>query len=487
MAPRSLSPATTPSLPPSSPAAACECSPASSATPSSPRPCGSATTGKAPRRWRSARGDVSALGTYDLQGRLHGGSYDDMAEQACRAYLAEYLTGTNILLTACERRECADLSRRIQGYLLDWGHLQPGRTVQLRDDARAYVGDLIIARQSDNQLPAGETGRTLANGDLLRVDAISAHEVTSERDPITILAPVVRRDDTQLSATETREHALSNADHLGALYAIWHDHCRAEFTARYTSAIREAATAADADEILKDTDALWRTVPAAELAGLDGGQVIRQGIEGRSFTGARSYSAVLDARIRKNVGDLPPKIRKSWAATVQKITDPDLAKYMPRSQLRWTTGNAASASTPQPNARSGPPARSARCPPTPRLAPTGNARPASSAPTARRSVTTTPATLISSFTDHLQACTDQVARVGSVPVIRSCEPMPITAAPFLASFIGAAILLLPELIVLEIPGIVRIERQVKEQAQRQEEIIRLIQNVNMSQRPCPDS
>jgi hypothetical protein len=376
---------------------------------------------------------------------MRRGSYEDMAEQACRAYLAEYLTGTNVLLTAYERRECADLSRRIQGYLLDWGQLRPGATVQLRD-ARAYVGDLIIARENDNQLPAGETGRMLANGDMLRVDAISDHEVTvsrltgydhdtgkrqwsvpfrirssyaaancdlgyaltwytvegrtvsacitlasdartrsglymamtrgqrneiyaypsaqepaestigqgpaadpeiarqlkleadrdgavsavaaGERDPIAILAPAVRRDDIQLSATETREHALSNADHLGSLYAIWHDRCRAEFTDRYTRAIRDSATAADADEILKDTDALWRTVRAAELAGLDGTEVIRQAIEGRPFTGARSHSAVLDARIRKNVGDLPPKIRASWAATVPKITDPDQARYL---------------------------------------------------------------------------------------------------------------------------------------------------------------
>jgi hypothetical protein len=388
-------------------------------------------------------GEVSALGTYDAHGRLHGGSYDDMAEQACRAYLAEYLTGTNVLLTAYERRECADLSRRIQNYLLDWGQLRPGTTAPLRDDASAYIGDLIVARENDNQLPAGEPGRTLANGDLLHVDAISGHELTvsrltgydqetgertwsapfhlrssyaadycdlgyaltwhtvegrtvsvgialandgrtksglyvamtrgqqrnevyaypttnelvgqgtspdpeiarqlnlqaerdgnksaasgDERDPITILAPVIRRDDAQLSATETREQALSNADHLGTLFAIWQEHCRAESAARYTRAIRESASAGDADEILKDTDALWRTVRAAELAGQDGTEIIRQAIEGRSFAGARSHSAVLDARIRKALEDLPPKVRDSWAANLPKFDHPDLARFM---------------------------------------------------------------------------------------------------------------------------------------------------------------
>src|SRR5439155_3265522 len=38
-------------------------------------------------------GEVAALAEYDGHGRLHGGSYEEMAEQACRAYLAEYLGG----------------------------------------------------------------------------------------------------------------------------------------------------------------------------------------------------------------------------------------------------------------------------------------------------------------------------------------------------------------------------------------------------------
>jgi hypothetical protein len=82
-------------------------------------------------------GEVSALGGYAGHGRLHGGSYEEMAEQACRAYLAEYLTGTDVVLTAFEHRECLDLSRRIQGYLLDWGQLQTGATTDLREGARA--------------------------------------------------------------------------------------------------------------------------------------------------------------------------------------------------------------------------------------------------------------------------------------------------------------------------------------------------------------
>jgi len=390
-------------------------------------------------------GEVSALGVYDGHGRLHGGSYEEMAEQAARAYLAEYLAGTDVILTAFEHRECADLSRRIQGYLLDWGQLHPGPTTDLREGARAYTGDLIVARRNDNHLDAGEPGRTLANGDLLRVEALGEtnltvsrlirtgqaaaarewsapftisrdyaatnchlgyaltyytvegqtvsagialandnrareglyvamsrgaqrnevyaypsaqeptesisppgpdpeisrqrtleadHETTGpgvaldSKDPVAILAPAVRREHAELSATETREQALSNADHLGVLHAIWTDHCRADAHARYEKAVRDHAAPADAEEILKDTDAVWRTVQAAELAGQGGADVIRAAIADRPFTGARSHSAVLDARIRASTGQLPPKASESWTASTPKLADPDLTRYL---------------------------------------------------------------------------------------------------------------------------------------------------------------
>jgi AAA domain/TrwC relaxase len=391
-------------------------------------------------------GEVAALGAYDGHGRLHGGSYEEMAEQACRAYLAEYLTGTDVVLTAFEHRECLDLSRRIQGYLLGWGQLQAGETTDLREGARAYVGDVIIARENDNQLDAGQPGRTLSNGDLLRVDAVGENSLTvsrlirpdkaggdrtwsapftitksyaraycdlgyaqtwhtvegqtvavgiavandkrtreglyvalsrgaqrnevyaypavqepaesaigqpptpdpevarqrrlqadregaqpaaalDEQDPISILAPVVRRDDAELSATETRDQALSDADHFGALHAIWMDQCRAEAYGRYAQAVRDHAEPADAAEILKDTDHLWRTIHAAELAGFDGAHVIRAAITGRPFTGARSHSAVLDAGIRTMTGE-PPKTWDSWTARLPRFADPELGQYM---------------------------------------------------------------------------------------------------------------------------------------------------------------
>jgi AAA domain-containing protein len=100
-------------------------------------------------------GDVSALAMYDEHGRLHGGEYEEMAEQATRGYLTEYLAGTDVILTAYGDAECADLSRRIQGYVLDWGKLQPDPGAALKEDAHAYAGPDDHARslQRPGRLP----------------------------------------------------------------------------------------------------------------------------------------------------------------------------------------------------------------------------------------------------------------------------------------------------------------------------------------------
>ena len=144
-----------------------------------------------------------------------GGSYEEMAEQAARAYLAEYLAGTDVVLTAFEHRECADLSRRVQGYLLDWGQLRPGSTAALQEGACGYVGDLIVARENDNQLDAGQPGRTLANGDLLRVEALDDHGLTVSR----MIRPSGGATSREWSAPFTISSAYA-AEHCDLGYAL---------------------------------------------------------------------------------------------------------------------------------------------------------------------------------------------------------------------------------------------------------------------------
>ena len=388
-------------------------------------------------------GDVSALADYDQHARLHGGTYEQMTEQAARAYLADYLAGKDVVLTAYEHRECADLSRRVQEYLLRWGELDQGQRTSLQDGAVAYAGDLIIAGQ--NSKAAGdEPGRRVANGDILRIDSISGPAMTvrrltdhdrdgerlwtepfslsrsyaqehcdlgyartfhsvegdtvwcgyalvsekrmrsglypamtrgqwvnhvyaypgsldpggsdvgkgpdpapeidrrrmlnaeqaggmapeGEHDPIPVLGRVLRREDAQLSASETRARALANADHLGVLWTIWQDRTRQYAAARYRAAVREHLPPGQAHEALGDTDDLWRSLRAAELAGQGAGQVMRDAVAQRDLAGARSVSAVLAARVRAAAGGLPPQLRDSWRDRIPQNTPEDQRELM---------------------------------------------------------------------------------------------------------------------------------------------------------------
>ena len=139
---------------------------------------------------RLRAGDVSALDAYDGHGRIRGGEPDQIMDEARKMYVAYYLAGTDVELIAWERERCREMSRRIRDDLIHLGHVQTGPEVTLAQGARASVGDLIICRENDHGLEAGETGRTLANGDVLRIEAIGGDGSITvrraiDRDPAT--------------------------------------------------------------------------------------------------------------------------------------------------------------------------------------------------------------------------------------------------------------------------------------------------------------
>ena len=66
-----------------------------------------------------------------------------------------------------------ELSRRIRDDLIQMGIVQDDPAVRTADGAQASPGDLIICTRNDHAIEAGEPGRTLANGDLLRIEAVT--------------------------------------------------------------------------------------------------------------------------------------------------------------------------------------------------------------------------------------------------------------------------------------------------------------------------
>jgi ATP-dependent exoDNAse (exonuclease V) alpha subunit len=122
---------------------------------------------------RLRAGDTSVLAEYDQHGRIRGGDPEQMIDAAAAAYLALSVDGTDTLLMAADHALRRELSRRIREDLIRLGTVADGPAATIADGATASTGDLIICTRNDHSVQAGEPGRTLANGDLLRIEAIT--------------------------------------------------------------------------------------------------------------------------------------------------------------------------------------------------------------------------------------------------------------------------------------------------------------------------
>ena len=73
---------------------------------------------------------------------------------------------------------------------------------------------------------------------------------------------------------------------------------------------------------------LWRTLHAAELAGLDPARVLADAIAERDLAGARDIPSVIDARLRHRLGSLVPLPSRPWSAQVPAIADPERRAFV---------------------------------------------------------------------------------------------------------------------------------------------------------------
>jgi hypothetical protein len=151
-----------------------------------------------------------------------------------------------------------------------------------------------------------------------------------ELDPVTILAGVLARDGGELSAMETLARELSRADHLGVLGGIWDDLLRREQHARFEQALRGALPGDLARSGVDDPACtwLWRSLREAELAGLDGGDVLREAVASRSMTGTRDVARVLDSRIRRRLEGILPQPPGRWVDRVPDTGSAEMNRYL---------------------------------------------------------------------------------------------------------------------------------------------------------------
>ena len=122
-------------------------------------------------------------------GRILGGEPEQMMDAAAAAYVALAVDGTDTLLMAAEHALRRELCRRIRDDLIGLGIVAAEPAVRIADGAQASPGDLIACTRNDHSVEAGEPGRTLANGDLLRIEAVTAGGLAVRRaldaDPAT--------------------------------------------------------------------------------------------------------------------------------------------------------------------------------------------------------------------------------------------------------------------------------------------------------------
>jgi conjugative relaxase-like TrwC/TraI family protein len=389
-------------------------------------------------------GDTTVLADYDQHGRIRSGEPEQMMDAAAAAYVALTSDGTDTLLMAAEHALRRELSRRIRDDLITLGIVQPGPAVRIADSATASPGDLITCTRNDHTIEAGGPGRTLANGDLLRIEAVTAAGLIVRRaldaDPATgcrrwtdrtflyqhfgdaelgyaatdhvgmgrtvhtglavitgtedrqhayvamtrgtdanlayvfttspkradpvpgprpapelarydhihsertgepalgtpparpgealgVLAAVLDRDGQQHSATQTRQQALADADHLALLHAIWTAETTPARQQRYRDLLMAALPPEHRDAPSYQARWLFRTLRSAELAGLDPAQVLADAIAERDLAGSRDISAVVDNRIRSRLGSPVPLPAGPWSAQIPAIADPERHAY----------------------------------------------------------------------------------------------------------------------------------------------------------------
>jgi hypothetical protein len=168
------------------------------------------------------RGDKSALEAYDQHGRITGAAREQAFAALRKSYVASRLAGEQKLIMAWRREDCRELSRQIRDDLLHLGLVDGTRPVRIAEGACASAGDLIVARENDHDLVTDETGHTLMNNDIFRVesvtrDALVVRRVIDDKEGVRLADKPVLYPSAKFGTTELA-YAVTGHTGMGGTY-----------------------------------------------------------------------------------------------------------------------------------------------------------------------------------------------------------------------------------------------------------------------------
>ncbi|WP_210481856.1 MobF family relaxase [Naasia sp. SYSU D00948] len=101
------------------------------------------------------RGYAPAVDVYEEQGRIRGGTAEDMMDAAYGAWRSDLADGLMSILIAEDGATVADLNRRARADLALAGAIDATAEVALHDGTAASIGDLVLTRRNDRRLRSG--------------------------------------------------------------------------------------------------------------------------------------------------------------------------------------------------------------------------------------------------------------------------------------------------------------------------------------------
>ena len=238
--------------------------------------------------------------------------------------------------------------------MLNWGyavtdHVAQGRTVTggraviagTEDRQHAYVAlscgtdtnmayVFTVSPKLADPMPGPRPAPELARYDRITAErAVQQAAVATEtQHALAVLCGVLDRNGQQLSASQARQQALADADHVAILHAIWTDQTTQAREQHHRDLLAAHLPPGHRREPGHQARWLWRTLCAAELAGLDPGDVLAAAISERDLVGADDLAAVIDARIRYRTGALVPAPTGPWSFQVPAIADATRHAYL---------------------------------------------------------------------------------------------------------------------------------------------------------------